>query len=384
VTDYDPRVQGLPPDDFPWADYDLVLLDHELQAEQTGLDWLRRFGRVPGFPGVIFATGAGDENLAARAMKFGADEYLSKRDMTPQRLGELVSSVMAERSVPASGAASTPPPVRPRPGTEGLPADPVPEYHLRRLLGCGGSADVYLAERRADGLTVVLKILREGMRGSELAIKRLLFEADLLGSIDSPQVVRVYGHGLVDGRAYMVMEYLGHGDLRARIAEGLDLEQALHYATEVARGLATVHAHGVVHRDIKPANVNFRYDDSVALTDFGIARQMDNEQGLTSHGSVVGTPSYMSPEQCDGSEVDARSDLYSLGVMFFEMLTGSRPFSGESANMLLMQHAVAPVPALPEPLARYQQLVETLMAKDPAERYADAEAFLGALERIRA
>ena len=380
LADYDPSVQGLPPDDFPWADYDVVLLDHELRAEQTGLDWLRRFSRVPGFPAVIFATGAGDENLAARAMKFGADEYLSKRDMTPERLGELVSSVMAARTVGEAG--DEPPPALARGSSATPPGDPVPGYRLRRLLGCGGSADVYLSERVADGLTVVLKLLREGMAGDPLAIRRLVLEAELLSVIDSPQVVRVYGHGVEGGRAYMVMEYLGHGDLRARIAEGLEPAAALHLAAEVARGLATVHAHGVVHRDVKPGNVNFRYDDSIALTDFGIARHLERDLDLTSHGSVVGTPSYMSPEQCEGLDADPRSDLYALGVMLFEMLTGSRPFSADSASRLFMQHADAPVPRLPPHLAAAQPLVDTLMAKDPRDRFQDAGAVIDAIDAV--
>ena len=381
VADYDPRTRGLPPSDFPWADYDLVLLDHELSAEQTGLDWLRRFSHVAGFPAVIFATGAGDERLAARAMKFGADEYLSKRDMSADRLGELVSSVIAARTAPPGMEL---PAGAPPPGVRALDApSPVPGYELRQLLGCGGTADVFLAERASDGLTVVVKILREGMVGNRVVFERLMAEGRLLESIDDPQVVRVYSHGEVHGRAYLVMEYLGHGDLRPRIAEGLGVDEALAHATELARGLACIHARGVIHRDIKPGNVMFRYDDSLALTDFGIARRSDRESQLTGTGSVLGTPSYMSPEQCEGEPADARSDLYALGVVLYEMLTGVRPVRGDVPGVLFMQHLSAPVPELPAALASCQGLIDGLLAKDPAHRFQDAETAIEALELAR-
>lgn len=377
ITGYDPAREGMPPGDFPWADYDVVLLDHELHAEYTGLDWLRRYSGLPGFPAVIFTTGHGDENLAARAMKFGADEYLSKRELSAGRLGELVGSVIAERSAPAAAPA---PAALALPGHDEEAARRIaPGYVLRRLLGCGGSADVYLAERARDGLTVVVKLLREGMAHDALAIARLEREARALGAIDSPHVVRVYGHGVHAGRAFLAMEYLGHGDLRARIAEGLAEAEALAHARAIAAGLAVVHAHGIVHRDLKPGNVMFRYDESLALTDFGIARDLDAGHDMTTTGSVVGTPSYMSPEQCEGLPADARSDLYALGVMLFEMLTGRRPYNAESASMLFLQQAEAPIPELPPELARHQRLIERLMAKAPAERYPDAASLLADL-----
>ncbi len=382
VAEYDPESRGVPLDDFPWADYDVVLLDHELNTGDTGLDWLRRYGRLPGFPAVIFATGAGDENLAARAMKFGADEYLSKRDVSAAHLGALLSSVMAARNA-AGPDAVAPVHDRPMPGVP-TPAA-VPGYSLRRLLGCGGTADVYLAERHGDGLTVVLKLLREGMAHNAVAIKRLVTEARVLESLDSPHVVKVYGHGVEAGRAYLAMEYLGHGDLRARISEGLGVRTALEYALALARGLATVHARGVLHRDIKPGNVMYRYDDSLALTDFGIAKSASIDSSLTGSGSVVGTPSYMSPEQCEGRGAEARSDLYSLGVVIFEMLTGSRPFTGDSPGMLFMQHVTAAVPRLPEHLSHCQALMDGLLAKRPQDRPphagAVAEEIAALLER---
>jgi DNA-binding NarL/FixJ family response regulator len=175
VLGYDPRVSGLPAVDFPWADYDLVLLDYELSCAETGLDWLRRYSALAGFPAVIFATGAGDENLAARAMKFGADEYLSKRDVSAGRLGQLISSVLAERaSSVAAAVADALPTVSLMPAPE---LTRVPGYQIRRLLGCGGTADVYLAQRDHGGHTVVLKILREGMGNNAVAIERLHREA---------------------------------------------------------------------------------------------------------------------------------------------------------------------------------------------------------------
>lgn len=381
VTGYDPESQGLPPEEFPWADYDVVLLDHELRAEHTGLDWLRRFSRLRGFPAIIFTTGSGDVNVAARAIKLGADEYLNKSDVSAGRLGELVSSVIAARTVTAD---ESDPVLGTVPGDDEEDADCriVPGYTLRRLLGCGGTADVYLAERLDDGLTVVVKVLREAMANNDLAIQRLEMEALCLADMDSPCVVRVYEHGLERGRAYMAMEFLGHGDLRGRISDGLTVARVLSHARAVARGLATVHAHGIAHRDVKPGNVMFRYDDSLALTDFGIAKSFADEQELTVTGSVVGTPSYMSPEQCEGRPADMRSDLYSYGVLLFEMLTGARPFTADSVSMLFMQQVEAPVPPLPRELADFQPVVERLMEKCPARRYPSADAVVRDLDAV--
>jgi serine/threonine protein kinase/CheY-like chemotaxis protein len=380
VMGYDPQSRGLPASDFPWADYDVVLLDHELSSEQTGLDWLRRYSDLPGFPAVIFATGAGDENLAARAMKFGADEYLSKREISAQRLGQLISSVLAERasSVTASGATV--------PAGIGsvltIHETYVPGYQIRRLLGCGGTADVYLAERESDGHTVVLKILREGMANNAMIIERLRREARILKSMDSAHVVRVYDFGTHNGRAYTVMEYLGHGDLSTRINEGLSRATACEYAQSIATGLVAVHGHGVVHRDLKPSNIMFRYDDSLALTDFGLALNDNVDDAMTALGSVVGTPLYMSPEQCDGARADGRSDLYALGIVLFEMLTGRRPFAADSVAMVMLLHATAPIPELPWELSMFQPMVDRLLDKDPAQRYSTANEVVRGLSLL--
>lgn len=385
VSEYDPEVFGMPPESFPWADYDVVLLDHELRAEHTGLDWLRRFSKLPGFPSVIFTTGTGDEYLAARAMKLGADEYLSKRDVTAARLGELVGSVLAARTVPAEPSPNSEPTSRDTASTDASASDALASvgYTLRRLLGCGGTADVYLAERIGDGLTVVVKLLREAMAGDDVEIRRFIDEAHVLDSLDSPHVVRVYGHGVKAQRSYLIMEYMGHGDLRSRISEGILPGQALDYLRAIMGGLISVHSHGIVHRDLKPSNVMFRYDDSLALTDFGIAKRLGTELNLTTSDSIIGTPAYVSPEQCDGKEADARSDIYSAGVMLFEMLTGIRPFHGESAAVLFMQHSTAPVPQLPEALSKFQPFVDRLMAKRTEDRYQSAGAVLEALQSFR-
>lgn len=380
VLGYDPQVSGLPAADFPWADYDLVLLDYELSSAETGLDWLRRYSDLAGFPAVIFATGAGDENLAARAMKFGADEYLGKRDASAARLGQLISSVLAERaSSVAAAVADSLPAVSLVPTPE---STTVPGYKIRRLLGCGGSADVYLAQRDRDGYTVVLKILREGMANDAVAIERLYREARILQAIDSAHVARVYESGEHHGRAYLAMEYLGHGDLQTRIIEGLKPAEVREYGRDIAKGLEAIHGDHVVHRDLKPGNIMFRYDDSLALTDFGIAQNDSLEEPMTETGSVVGTPFYMSPEQCDGFRADARSDLYALGVILFEMLAGQRPYTGNSAAMVFWQHLSAPIPELPWRLSMFQPVIDQLMAKDPADRFACADDVVIALDNV--
>jgi serine/threonine-protein kinase PpkA len=183
----------------------------------------------------------------------------------------------------------------------------------------------------------------------------------------------------------MVMEYLGHGDLAARIVPGgVGIARAVAYMKSILQGLAAIHAQGVVHRDLKPANVMFRYDDSLALTDFGISKRVSDDPGFTTTGSVVGTPSYVSPEQAEGDPAQPRSDLYSAGVILHELLTGRRPYVGASAAALFMQHAAAPVPELPAEVSLGQDLLDGLMAKDPAQRFASAEVALDALEQVAA
>ncbi len=378
VTDYDPEIMGLPAVDFPWADYDVALLDYELNAEQNGLDWLRRYSAVAGFPGVIFSTGEGNEYLAVRAIKSGADEYLNKRDMTAAHLGDLVSSVLAERESRVLGART----ITQATAASHNAGQRISGYSLRRLLGCGSSADVYLAQRDTDDITVVLKILREGFSGDQRAISRFLAEANILKYLDSPEVARIHAHGVQDGLAFVAMEYLGHGDLRTRINDGIEVGRVVEYLRAIARGLSTIHKRGVVHRDLKPANIMFRYDDSLALMDFGIARRLDQSLSLTTTGTILGTPAYMSPEQCEGLDADGRSDLYSAGVIGFEMLAGYRPFEGQTAARVFMMHSTAPVPWLPAEVAHFQPLIDRLMAKRPEHRFQSGTHLLAALEEF--
>lgn len=379
ISEYDPEVLGLPDPDFPWADFDVVLLDHELRAEHTGLDWLRRYAAIPGAPAVVFTTGAGSERVAAQAMRLGAADYLSKHELDSHTLGEVVNSVLAERSAR---------PDTPVPQTDGG-ADLERDLHgaglaLRRLLGCGGTSDVYLAERLEDRHTVVVKVLRSALADDDTARRRFRVEASLLGRIDSPHVVRVLGGGDCGRRPWMVMEYLGHGDLAARVVPGgLPAPEALGYVEGVLMGLRAIHAHGVVHRDLKPTNVMFRYDESVALADFGISKHGDEDLGFTATGAIVGTPSYIAPEQAEGLVADERSDIYNAGLILHELLTGDRPYRGGSASALFVQHASAPVPRLPTPLASIQGLLDGLMAKRPADRLRDADSALRLLRSLR-
>ena len=146
-------------------------------------------------------------------------------------------------------------------------------------------------------------------------------------------------------------------------------EQAFAWMRVMAEALGALHTVGIYHRDLKPTNVMFRGDDSLALIDFGLAKQAHFKAGITGFGAIFGTPYYMSPEQGQGSAVDQRSDIYSLGVVFYEMLTGTKPFDGPAAMSVIIQHREAPIPRLPQNLARFQPILDRMLAKNPAERF---------------
>jgi serine/threonine protein kinase len=252
-------------------------------------------------------------------------------------------------------------------------------YRVVRQLGTGGMSTVWLARRESDGMEVVLKVLARSLVRSKVQLQRFMREYRLIANINSRSVVKIYDQGTVDDRAYIAMEYFPGGDLRQKLGEPIPPGRALKLLWSIARALHSIHARGIVHRDLKPANIMFRADGSVGLVDFGVSRRKQvtgNTVGLTLTGELLGTPLYMSPEQGRGLRATPQSDLYSLGVIFHEMLTGEYPFTDKSLMVIIHKHAVDPIPRLPRILAAYQEMHDTLLAKDAADRFSSARALL--------
>ena len=248
----------------------------------------------------------------------------------------------------------------------------VPGYNVVHIIGQGGQATVYLAERESDRLRVALKVLDRRVRQDRVFLERLMREYKLIAAIENEHVVRIYDQGFTGENPYLAMEFLPAGTLAARIFEGMSSRAALLITAQIARALEAIHGKGIVHRDLKPANILFRADGAPVIVDFGFAKDLSATSTLTVVGQMIATPRYMSPEQCLGNPVDARSDLYSLGAIFYEMLTGEKIYQAANATAVMHMHVEAPVPRLPERLAGYQQILDRLLAKKPEERFQSA------------
>ena len=253
-------------------------------------------------------------------------------------------------------------------------------YRIFSKIGRGGSSVVYLAERESDQKQVVLKILDASAGLDEVLLQRFVQEFDIISSIDHPNVVKIYDRGFSDRHAYIAMEYFPDGSLVEVIRRGLNARQALSLLAQVASALREVHNRGVIHRDIKPGNLMARGDGSIVLADFGIAKRLDDNKGRTRHGELYGTPYYVSPEQIEGAPATAQSDIYSLGIIFHEMLTGQRPFEAESVSGVIALHVSAPRPKLPGDLAEYQPILDRMLAVAPRNRYKTAEELLEGID----
>jgi serine/threonine-protein kinase PpkA len=250
-----------------------------------------------------------------------------------------------------------------------MPEPLVPGYVIVHPIGQGGQAKVYLAEREHDGLRVALKVLDTKMRQDPVFLARFVREYKLLASLNNEHVVRIYDQGFTGEQPYIAMEFLPSGTLASRIVEGIAPRAAMRLMLQIARALDAIHAQGIVHRDLKPANILFRADGRPVIVDFGLAKDLGLQSTLTIAGKLFSTPRYMSPEQCLGRAVDTRSDLYSLGVIFFEMLTGRRMFDATNPAELIRLQVSEPAPRLPEPVADYQPILERLLAKKPDDRF---------------
>ncbi|MES2938914.1 MAG: protein kinase [Pseudomonadota bacterium] len=255
-------------------------------------------------------------------------------------------------------------------------------YRLLRKIGEGGIASIFLAQPAAGGAPQVLKVLRIEEADAVMGLQRFMQEFALLAQIDHPNVARIHRQDFSAGNAFIAMEYFPLGDLRARMRRPLDPGIAVYFLKQIAAGLEAIHQVGVVHRDLKPDNVMLRQDGTIAIADFGVAKQVSMLMTDTGAGEVVGTPYYLSPEQALGRTVDSRCDLYSLGVLAFEMLTGGKPYHADTAQALLQLHVQAPVPQLPPAHRKWQPILDRMMAKNPDERFDSATALLDALEAL--
>jgi len=255
----------------------------------------------------------------------------------------------------------------------------VPGYTILKQIGRGGMSTVVLARRSEDAHEVALKILFCAGSDSQ-ALKAFGQEYTLISTLQHPNVIRVYERAFARDYAYIAMEHLVGGDLNQRIRCGINPEQALTYLRQIAQGLAAVHALDIVHRDLKPGNVVFRDDDTPAITDFGVAHALRGPGEVDYKEPMVGTPYYMSPEQCAGAVADRRSDLYSLGVILYQMLAGRRPFAADTVDGLMNAHMAAPLPRLPQHSTALQPLLDGLLAKDPDDRFQSADELLAGIE----
>jgi len=266
----------------------------------------------------------------------------------------------------------------------------IPGYTLLQKIGESEAAAVYLAISEDLGHNVALKVSKRIHQGSESLVtdtgqRSIMFqrEFEAIAALDHPSIIDLYDYGIHEGVEFLAMEYFPCGDLKARLQNPLTPAEAISFLKEIARSLKVVHDAGIIHRDLKPPNVMLRDDGSVVLIDFGLARSLLVGDGSTRTGVLRGSPYYMSPEQAQGEVLDARTDLYSLGIILYEMLAGKKPYLGASAIDVLQQHVMAPVPELPLQHLAYQPLLERLMSKSREQRIASCDELLAALEQMR-
>ena len=374
---------------------DLILCD----VQMPGLDGfgvlsaLRAQPHTAGIPVVFLTSHAAHANFR-KAMRLGADDILVKPIKPADLLEAIASRLLRLELVRSAPHPVLRPSVDHAPDTASDPAlstatsnSPMPlrelgGYLLELQIAQGGAATIYLARAKADGRQVALKVIHLDGTTPADTLGRFINEHEFLERLRHPNIVAIHAQWFSDHHAYIAMEYFPRGSLEGMLKGPMPEELALLVLRQCAQGLEAAHLAGIVHRDLKPGNIMLRADGTLALTDFGIAKDLHALTSSTDHGIVLGTPSYMAPEQAMGKRVDASCDIYSLGVLLYEMLTGSKPFTGADHQAIIYGHLNTPVPRLPAHAAKWQDLLDLMMAKLPPARPANAQALLACLKQF--
>ena len=390
---------------------DLIISDVQM-PELDGYGLLSALRAQPATEAIpfILLTSTADHEGFRKGMKLGADDYLTKPvdrqellDAVAARLararaakragasggalantgsfagasgaGNLATSATAGASAGASSAAAAS-------GNDARAFTRLTDYTLVRKLAEGGMSAIYLADQKSIQRRVVLKMIPLGKGIEQQVIDRFMQEHAMLERLRHPNIVEIYAQGFNDDHLYIAMEFFQRGSLNELLQGALTEETSFKFALQIARGLEAAHQQGIVHRDLKPDNVMVRHDQTLALTDFGIAKDLNRATNMTVRGEVLGTPSYVAPEQALGQAVGPAADVYSLGVMLFQMLTGRKPYQANDPANILYQHVNSPIPKLPDDLAQWQDLISFLMAKQPKQRPSDASAVLACFRAL--
>ncbi len=362
------------------ASYIALFLIVEFNPSDSAVDPLARLLRSreqsPRLPIFVFARG-GDERNAARTIKLGANDYWPIHSVKIGELGEVLKRLMEPAR--SSAAAATP-------AADSRRQPQIAGYRLIKTIAESATAAVYLA--RNDDLTqpVALKVQALKGRGevTEADRQRFVRECQILSALNHRSIADVLDYGITDEYSYLALEYFPCGSLRDRLKNPVSEADAVNYARQIGDALQVLHSANVVHRDLKPSNLMLTDDNRLILIDFGSASMRLAASDLSRSDLCTGTPYYVCPEQIDNRDPDGRGDLYSLGVVLYEMLVGALPYVGNNLIEIFTAHRAAPVPRLPQRVLRYQPIIDRLLAKEPDDRYPSAALFLEDLSAVSA
>jgi tRNA A-37 threonylcarbamoyl transferase component Bud32 len=361
--------------------YVALLLIVEFSLRDSTVDPLARLAHArqlaPNLPIFVFARG-GDERNAARTIKLGANDYWPIHSVIIGEVGTALQPLIESAAGLSDSAIMAPVDPWRQPKIAG--------YSIVKTIADSSAASVYLARNDQLSQPVALKVqaLKGRYEVTEADRQRFNRECEILSSLNHRSIADVLDYGITDDYLFLALEYFPCGSLRDRLKNPVSEADAVNYARQIGEALQVLHTAHVVHRDLKPSNLMLTDDNRVILIDFGSARMQLAASDLSRSDLCTGTPYYVCPEQIDNRDPDARGDLYSLGIVLYEMLVGALPFTGNNLAEIFAGHRSVPVPRLPQRVLRYQPIIDRLLAKDPADRYPSASMFLEDLAAVSA